>query len=158
MRITLLCKILIAGVGSSTALACNNIHNDPAFEFYYYPARNVYYDVSNARYIYSLNGGRTWDTLYKKAEAGSPTLGKKEIIYSQVANPWDSNDVHIKRYEGYLLDLPSIDSNTAEAIVVSERKPATKAKSVTASTKDNSENNKSEKKPGFFKRLFGKKH
>jgi hypothetical protein len=77
MRITLLCKILIAGVCSSTALACNNIHNDPAFEFYYYPARNVYYDVSNGRYIYSLNGGRTWDTLYKKAEAGSPTLGKK---------------------------------------------------------------------------------
>ena len=158
MRITLLCKILIAGVCSSTALACNNGHNDPAFEFYYYPARNVYYDVSNSRYIYSLNGGSTWDTLYKKAEAGSTTLGKKEIIYSRVANPWDSNDVHIKRYGGYLIDVPSIDSNTAEAIVVSERKPAIKAKSVTPATANNSENNKSEKKPGFFKRLFGKKH
>jgi len=158
MRITLLCKILIAGVCSSTALACNSMHNDPALEFYYFPARNVYYDLSNSRYIYSLNGGRTWDTLYKKAEAGSTTLGKREIIYSKVTNPWDSNDVHIKRYSGYLLDLPSIDSNTAQAIVVSERKPATKGKSVTASTADNSQNNKAEKKPGFFKRLFGKKH
>src|ERR1041384_5041996 len=96
MRITLLCKILIAGVCSSTALACNNAHNDPAFEFYYYPARNVYYDLSNSRYIYSLNGGRTWDTLYEKGDAGAATLGKKEIIYSRVANPWDRNNVHLK--------------------------------------------------------------
>ena len=155
MRITLLCKILIVGVCSFAASACST-QADQKFEFYYYPARNVYYDLSNSRYIYSLNGGKTWDTLYKKMDSEPATLGKKQIIYSRIANPWDSNAVHINRYGGILLDVPDVDSNAVRDIVVAERKSTVKTKPAASSSTGN--DNKAGKKPGFFKRLFGKKH
>ena len=157
MRITLLCKTFVAGAFCIAVFSCHQVQTDTKFEFYYFPARNVYYDVANARFIYSLNGGKIWDTLYKKMETEPPTLGKKQIIYSNVSDPWDSNEVHRNRYGGYLLDIPDVDSTTSEKILVTERKTPNRSTTAAASPVTKSDN-KTEKKPGFFKRLFGKKH
>jgi len=156
MHISLLFKNLIAGMFCFAVFACNNVQPDTKFEFYYYPSKNVYYDLSNARYIYSLNGGQTWDTLYKKMDKEPATLGKKQIIYSSTTEPWDSNDVHIKRYGSYVLDIVNIDSDTSQNTAVTERKVPVKSKPVASAPAKTA--NKTEKKPGFFKRLFGKKH
>ena len=155
MRLTLLLRNSAAGIFCFAAFACNNL-SDTKFEFYYYPLKNVYYDVANACYIYSLNGGQAWDTLYKKMDKEPATLGKKQIIYSDVADPWASNEEHRQMYSGYLLDIPNVDSTTAQRNSVTERKYPVKQKAV--ASRANKSDNKSEKKPGFFKRLFGKKH
>jgi hypothetical protein len=154
MRITLLFRSLIAGISCFAVFSCNKINNDQQFEFYYYPAKNIYYDVSNARYLYSLNGGRNWDTLQKKMDKEPATLGNKQIIYSSIRTPWDSNEVHRKLYDGYLLDIINAeDSSASQRDAVAERKMPVRSKPVVRTS-----SKKNEKKPGFFKRLFGKKH
>jgi len=153
MSVTLLFRSLLAIIFCSIAVACDNMRPDTRFEFYYYPSKNLYYDVSNALYVYSLNGGRNWDTFYKKMGREPVTLGKKQIIYSSVRDPWDSNEVHREIYGGYLLDIPDADSTTLQKNTATERKFPKKPKPVAAVPDQNTE-----KKPGFFKRLFGKKH
>ncbi len=129
--------------------ACNNTGNAKKFEFYYYPARNIYYDVTNAEFIYSVNGGKTWDTFKKDLSKDPATLGSREIIYSDSQQPWDSNEAHLKQYNGKLFSVRDEDT-TAQANVISDKKIVKKASSANE--------NKKEKKPGFFKRLFGKKN
>jgi hypothetical protein len=154
MRITVLFRSLITCISCFAVFSCNKINSDRTFEFYYYPAKNIYYDVSNARYLYSLDGGRNWDTLQKKMDKEPLTLGNKQIIYSGIRTPWDSNEVHRKLYGGYLLDIINAeDSSALQKDVVAERKLPGRSKPRLTTA-----NNKNEKKPGFFKRLFGKKH
>ncbi len=82
------------------------------------------------------------------------TLGNKQIIYSSIRTPWDSNEVHRKLYNGYLLDIINAeDSSALQEDAVTERKLPLRSKPVTTTG-----SKKNEKKPGFFKRLFGKKH
>jgi hypothetical protein len=131
-------------------LSCDDI-GQKKFEFFYYPERNVYYDVSNSMYLYSLDGGTTWDSLHAKMNKDSATLGSKEIIYSTTPDIWTDNETHIKQYNGHAINITGNDS-LSQNDLAAERK----AKKVKVSA-TNSEK-KSEKKPGFFKRLFGKKN
>lgn len=151
MRNNLLCKGFATGMFCFAAFSCNEINNNTKFEFYYYPSKNVYYDVSNAEYLYSLNGGANWDTLHKKMETEPATLGNKQIIYSNTREILDSNESHRRLYGGDLLNILSADSSLSQDDVVTERKLPRKPKPVAAVSK------RAEKRPGFFKRLFGKK-
>jgi hypothetical protein len=151
MRNNLLCKGFATGIYCFAAFSCNEINNDTKFEFYYYPSKNVYYDVSNAEYLYSLNGGENWDTLHKKMESEPATLGVKQIIYSNTKEILDSNESHRRLYGGNLVNILTADSSLSENDVVTERKFPRKPKPVATVSK------KTEKRPGFFKRLFGKK-
>ena len=137
----LLCSVII--------FSCNKGAHQK-FEFIYYPARNIYYDVTNAEFVYSVNGGKTWETFKKDLDKDPATLGSREVIYSNSMQPWDSNETHIKLYNGHLFSVADEDT-TALSSKISDKKTIKKAKPVTESTKK-------EKKPGFFKRLFGKKN
>jgi hypothetical protein len=128
--------------------ACNT--NANKFQFYYYPARNIYYDVANAEFVYSVNGGKTWETFKKDLNKDPATLGTREIIYSDSQQPWNNNAADIKQYNGKLFNVAEEDTTTQTA-KVSDKKIIKKPKPVAA------DENKKEKKPGFFKRLFGKK-
>ncbi len=143
-------KILFIVFLSLYLIACENNGNNKKFEFYYYPARNIYYDVANAEFIYSVNGGKTWETFKKTSGKDPATLGSREVFYSNSMQPWDSNETHIKQYNGKLFSVAEEDT-TAQTNAVSDKKIIKKAKPVAESTKK-------EKKPGFFKRLFGKKN
>jgi hypothetical protein len=130
--------------------ACNNNDAAKKFEYYYYPARNIYYDVANAEFVYSVNGGKTWETFKKDLGKDPATLGSREIIYSDSQQPWDSNEADIKKYNGKLFNVGDEDT-TVQANGVSDKKIIKKTNPVTIEPKK-------EKKPGFFKRLFGKKN
>ena len=130
--------------------ACNNSASEKKFEFYYYPARNVYYDVANTQFVYSINGGKSWDTFKKNITADPATLGSRQIIYSDSPQPWDSNQAHIRLYNGKLFNVKDQDT-AGQTSIISNKKIIKKAKQA--------EGSEPEKKPGFFKRLFGgKKH
>ena len=133
-----------------TIIACNNMGGEKKFQFYYYPARNIYYDVANAEFVYSVNGGKTWETFKKELSKDPATLGSREIIYSDSQQPWDSNEADIKKFNGKLFTVAEEDTTT-QTDVASDKKIIKKQAVET-------NNNKKEKKPGFFKRLFGKKN
>jgi hypothetical protein len=130
-------------------IACNN-GGEKKFQFYYYPARNIYYDVANAEFVYSVNGGKTWETFKKDLGKDPATLGSKEIIYSDSQQPWTNNATDVKKYNAKLFSVADEDT-VANTEIASDKKIIKKANPATESTKK-------EKKPGFFKRLFGKKN
>lgn len=133
-------------------MACNDTAGTKKFEFYYYPARNVYYDVANTQFLYSVNGGKTWQSFKKELGKDPATLGSREVIYSTTQHPWYTNADDIQKYGGKIFSIADEDT-TAQAEAVAEKKIVKK----TSSSTTNTTNNKKEKKPGFFKRLFGGK-
>lgn len=132
-------------------LSCDNI-GQKKFEFFYYPERNIYYDVTNSMYLYSLDGGKTWDSVNIKNNADvTPTIGTKRIVYSTTSEIWLDNASHIKQFNGHIINITGNDSLLQNNLAAERR-----VKKVKATVSDSSK--KTEKKPGFFKRLFGKKN
>lgn len=136
-------------IGTAITLSCNNFMQQE-FEFFYYPAKNVYYDVTNHMYLYSLDGGKSWDSLSVSAEKAPAIPGSKETLYSTTHEIWVNNPAHIQQYKAQTIDITGRDSTLSQKDIVAERK----TKKVTAPVEDK----EPEKKPGFFKRLFGKKN
>lgn len=132
--------------------SCNEITSgNKQFEFYYYPSRNVYYNVAANQYTYSINGGKTWNTFKPKNNMQPATLGSRQIVYSDDEQPWKLNELHRKQYNGKLISLEDADTVT-QAGFVTEKKITVKKPKLNVE-----EPKKEEKKPGFFKRLFGGK-
>jgi len=75
------------------------------YTFYYYPDWNAYYDVRNKNYIYSIDGGRTWDTITNSSNAVTNTLGEKIVLHSNSPEIWMENAQHRNQYGGTLNDL-----------------------------------------------------
>jgi hypothetical protein len=115
------------------ATGCNNNNTSDRntvgiYKFYYYPAKNVYYNVASKNYLYSLDGGKTWDSLKVTNNSKAEALGKRSEIESETPEVWKNNAGHIKSFGGAALILASYNINgelTAED-VVSERKIVTR--------------------------------
>lgn len=75
------------------------------YTFYYYPEWNAYYDVQHKNYIYSIDGGKTWDTISNSLEAINNTLGEKIVLHSSSSEIWQENAEHRNKYGGALNDL-----------------------------------------------------
>ena len=73
--------------------------------FYYYPEWNAYYDTYHKNYIYSIDGGKTWDTITNSSNKIAQTLGKKIVLHSNSDNIWLDNSKHRSLYGGELNDL-----------------------------------------------------
>ncbi len=70
--------------------------------FYYYPKVNVYYDALYSNYIYFLDSGKTWDSMFDKLKKMRTTLGKEVITDSLLNEVWKANELHRKPYGGTL--------------------------------------------------------
>jgi len=124
--------------------------------YYYYPTSNVYYDVSRELYFYSIDGGKSWDSVARTSAKEPTTLGNKETIYITSGPVYSQNQEHREKYRGSLFSIANaaanvIDSGASERVVVNKnkRKPAAN-KSGETETK---------KKPikEFFNKIFGKR-
>jgi hypothetical protein len=133
-------------------LSCNNA-TQKEFEFYYYPARNVYYDITNNLYLYSLDGGKTWDSVSTYTNKEPAILGSKQIIYSTTPYIWKDNKAHVSQYKGQVINITGNDSSLVQNYLVAERKIKKVIQPLVTE-----QDKKPEKKPGFFKRLFGQKN
>src|SRR5215831_10611383 len=102
MRRIILFLFLSTGLG--ILLSCNGF-TQKRFEFFYYPAKNIYYDVAGKFYLYSLDGGNSWDSVRATTIAEAGTLGNKEIIYSPTPEVWLQNDTHVKQYNGHVINI-----------------------------------------------------
>jgi hypothetical protein len=131
--------------------SCNNIAQKK-FEFFYYPQLNVYFDVANNQYFFSLDGGKTWDSVYSRINYEPSILGDRQILYSTAHAIWDNNEQHLKQYNGHSINI--IDEDTV--VITHDEVADRKIKKIKPVLTDS--NKQPEKKPGFFQRLFGKKH
>jgi hypothetical protein len=131
--------------------SCNEI-TQKKLEFFYYPQLNVYFDVANSEYFFSLDSGKTWDSAYSHTNGEPATLGNKQILYSNTHAIWNNNEEHLKQYNGHAINIVYSDTVTVKQDEVADRK-IKKVKLVSSETIK-----QPEKKSGFFQRLFGKKH
>ena len=133
-------------------VSCDNF-SQKQFEFYYYPQKNIYYSLTDKEYFFSLDGGASWDSVTVATATESAILGPKEIVYSSSPEIYTQNRTHLQQFNGRVINITGTDTGTRDKGLAAERK----AKKV--NTTNNTQTNKeAEKKPGFFKRLFGKKN
>ena len=122
---------------------------------YYYPEKNVYYDVEKNSFWYTLNGGVTWISFTGDANKSTEYLGKRVVLRSNNAEVFKENETHRKSYGGVLLNIRGEDSSQpSQAEEASERKVAERQKP----TVNSKPVNKDKKGLGkFFRKIFGKK-
>lgn len=84
-------------------------------EFYYYPNKNVYYNVNKKSFLYSLNGGKTWDSVINTAGTEPATLGEKIIVHNNNDQIYKANAAHRKMYNGHLYNIVDRDTVLATA-------------------------------------------
>lgn len=131
-------------------ISCNQ-DNQQKFEFYYYPYRNVYYDVANNLYLFSVDGGHTWDSIKATTDEQPATLGEKKVVYSATHAVWIDNNEHRHDFNGRLIDVTKTNNENTETNLAADRK-AKQTVLATPAVKQQ------EKKLNFFQRLFGKKN
>lgn len=96
---------LVLGLVVAAAVVFSAKFSQKKYTFYYYPEWNAYYDVSNKNYIYSIDGGKTWDTITNSSNAVTNTLGEKIVLHSNSPEIWMENTQHRNEYGGTLNDL-----------------------------------------------------
>lgn len=136
-------------------LSCNNTSVQQQATFYYYPKSNVYFDVAKQVYLYSLNGGKSWEALSINSPNPPATLGDRVVIYSATDSIWKDNEAHRKQYAGVLYNISNDSASASLAGPASERKIAKKYKPQTSVANDNVKKEKPLRR--FFNRLFGKR-
>lgn len=106
------------------------------YTYYYYPEWNAYYDLKHKNYIYSIDGGKTWDTINNASNNVANTLGEKVVLRTSSSEIWMDNAEHRQRYGGILNDLVGGFLKTGEDKRVIKKKMITKDSSKTDITID----------------------
>jgi len=124
---------------------------ESGYLFYYYPKLNIYYDVVKGNFVYSVDGGYSWQTKKPASDQIPETISEKVTFYSPVPETWLHNEEHRKRYNGVLTSYVEKPEDTA-TITIDTLKPVTK-KPLVKKPDPKIEEEPEEKKKGFFKRL-----
>lgn len=72
--------------------------------FYYYPTSNFYYDVAGERFVYTLDGGRTWEVQKAAVPQTAKAFKDRKVIDSPEPGVWKYNHEHRRKYGGLLTD------------------------------------------------------
>src|SRR3954463_9689146 len=105
-------------------IACRSTdrQDEEDFQFYYYPNKNAYYNVEKKNFLYSLDGGKTWDSVASVSDKEPQTLGEKIIVYSDNYDVYKDNEAHRKLYNGTLYNITTADTSVAVGPEATERK------------------------------------
>jgi hypothetical protein len=139
---------------AAVAVSCKQEVKKGKYEFYYYPKVNMYYDVADQQYLYSLDSARTWTFIADTTTQDTATLGNKEIVYSDAKDIWKQNEEHRQQFNGTIFHIVSpADEVTSAQNDVRERKVAVKKPVV----QKPAEEKKKTKVGRFLQKIFGKK-
>ena len=150
--------LILMGFAVKELLTPRNIKKEPeasGFKFYYYPKLNVYYDATQNNFVYTVDGGVTWQTK-KPASTDLPEkLGEKVTIYSPDPDAWVYNSRHRQQYKGVTTNYVQRPEDTAKFVAITP--PPPKADTGSTARKDSVDRSKAEenKKKGssWFNRL-----
>lgn len=101
----------------------SEVSDDP-YKFYYYPRLNAYYDLQRNDFVYTLDGGKTWQTKKPTTSALPEKLSKKVMITGPVPDVWRFNEEHREKYDGVRSDYVTEGQTTRQ--IVPESKAAKK--------------------------------
>jgi hypothetical protein len=124
--------------------------NQPGDKYYYYPSKNVYYDVKRSNFLYSLDSGKTWVCLF--CVFGERGFGGFSVtVYNTTGEVWKDNEAHRKLYNGTVLNV----INEASLRVPEPKKIV--ARNTSKSPKEPEKKERKRPIKRFFQKLFGKK-
>jgi hypothetical protein len=149
--------LIMMGFAAKELLSSRNTKKEPeasGFKFYYYPKLNVYYDATQNNFVYTVDGGVTWQTK-KPASTDLPEkLGEKVTIYSPDPDAWIYNSKHRKQYKGVATNYVQRPEDTAKFVAVATSPKIDSASFVKKDTVENSKSEENKKKGGsWFNRL-----
>lgn len=142
-----------------TGLSCkSNKSQLPEDTFYYFPEKNIYYDINRSNYYYSLDSAKSWDSLAFDGKDFGSALGTKIPVSRPDNVPWAKNDSHRRAYKGVLINL--VNSQTlllAKEDSLRRMPPVAVTKPRPLEVKEIAEEAPKKGLKRFFNRLFGKK-
>ena len=103
-------------------MSCDNTKDNLKFRFYYYPQQNLYYDIKNQKFYYSLNAAKSWKEYFSAINNDAETLGHKIEIASDDSVIYASNREHVKLYGGQVYDYNLQNTALVGVSEVNERK------------------------------------
>ncbi len=119
-------KSVITALCFPVALFLSSCHSKSAHvsqhQYLYYPDKNVYYDVAQNEYFYSVNGAKTWHTIHNPLPAPPSYLGQGITLFSDSTAVYADNETHRRLYVGVLYNIVKNDSATVVASEITERK------------------------------------
>ena len=71
----------------------------PKVTYYYYPASNVYYNVSAGDYLYYNPGNTGWVTVKTLPSGVTITKTPRHIVYYNGYDVWKNNGAHKTKYK-----------------------------------------------------------
>lgn len=89
MKKSVLFVLLIAGIAFNSEAQ--------KLKFYYYPASNVYYNVSKHQYAYFNND--SWVQSSNLPAGLHVARTNRHVVYSPSHDIWVNNGMHVKRYK-----------------------------------------------------------
>lgn len=135
--------------------SCRNSNQESGQKFYYYPKRNVYLNVNQNSFLYSVDGGKGWISFENDPVDGTKYLGDSVILFSETSDIHNENAAHRKLYGGKLFNFTIGDTFAVTSPEVAERKVLQKTQGSIAKAKNVDKPKKGI--GGFFKKIFGKK-
>lgn len=97
----------------------SNVSNTKeTYRYYYYPHQNMYYDIANKNFVYSLDGGRSWQQKRIENRHIVDRLGNKVAINDTSLQPWLINAEHARLYGGIVHNLNKTKQLEAEKIAL----------------------------------------
>lgn len=94
------------------------------YRFYYYPTSNFYYDVAKGNFVYTLDGGRSWEVQGAASPQTAKAFNDREVIDIPVPEVWKYNPDHRRKYGGLLTDYREGGRASAAAPAPIEKKEA----------------------------------
>lgn len=143
----------LAGIVGFSWACKEGLQSKDGAEYYYFPEKNMYYDASKEMYLFSLDSGKTWDSLQNPLDEIPPLLGKKEVMYSSSTPLWANNETHLAQFKGKQFNVINEESLRPVA------KRDVKTVSANQSTSRGKQEKNTKKRPlkKFFAKIFGKK-
>ena len=145
--------LIIMGFAAKELITTKKVVTEPeptGYKFYYYPKLNMYYDATQNNFVYTVDGGLTWQTKKPTKEDLPEEMNDKITLYSPDPDAWINNTSHRQKYNGVYTNYIQRREDTAQFVVDT----IAKKKSTTVLNKAETETDEKEKKgENFFKRL-----
>lgn len=126
------------------------------YRFYYYPASNFYYDVRQGAFVYTLDGGRTWEVQQAASPQTAKAFSDRKVIDSPVPEVWKYNSDHRVKYGGRLTDYREKAEPASPPPFAAQEEKSMKPWKKEKKAKERKDEEKKDKEERGWKKFSGK--
>ncbi|HYH16545.1 MAG TPA: hypothetical protein VD794_15050 [Flavisolibacter sp.] len=111
--------LILMGFAAKELITSKKVTSQPeasGYKYYYYPTLNMYYDATQNNFVYTVDGGVSWQTK-KPSNADLPEkLSRKVTFYSPDPDAWVYNSQHRQQYNGVITNFVQRMEDTAQFV------------------------------------------